>query len=81
VARRTDWHHAALVWDEDADTMSLYLDAALVDEETGAAIAPRAAADQLTAFAGLAGRADDLRLINRPLDAEEILELYRSTRL
>lgn len=74
------WHHGAVVWDEDDDRMSLYLDGELKDSVSGAGVGPRAA-HQLTAFFNLKGRADDLRLINRALSASEVKELYRATRI
>lgn len=72
------WHHAAVVYDAADATMVLYINGVAVDDQ--AAVAVRALA-QLTAFDGLLGRADDLRLIHRALEADEVRSIYRASRL
>jgi len=77
-----EWHHAAVSYDPDTTTMTLYIDGEPVAENTS--LAQRTIGDAL-AFgynggSGLIGRAQDLRVYNRVLSPNEIKEIYRASR-
>lgn len=81
------WHHIAVTIDADDTTHKLYIDGELVDEDTSAYLTPSdlgntdrnyLANSNYSADPELNGRIDDVRIYNRVLDAEEIIEIANS---
>jgi hypothetical protein len=75
----SNWHHAAVTWDDVEQTLTIYIDGEPVDSATAPDVASRAL-HQLTAFQDFNGRASDLRLYSRALSDAEVRELFRATR-
>jgi len=70
------WHHAAVTYNATSQEIKLYIDGVEVDSST---VTNRTIVDDLIAFEGLDGRADDLRWWNRELSAQEVAALYAQT--
>jgi hypothetical protein len=72
----TDWHHACVTYGAGG-VMVLYIDGVEVDRAT---TTDRAPLQDLELFRGMRGRCDDFREYGRELTAEEVFDIYRSTR-
>jgi len=79
----TTWFHACVTYDQATTTMRMYINGALSDENTS--VAQRTLGGlSLGAYGtgnAMVGRLDDIRVLNRAIDAAEVKSLYNSTKV
>ncbi|NCC23336.1 MAG: DUF1566 domain-containing protein [Alphaproteobacteria bacterium] len=76
------FYHGTCVYDSVTNTLSAYLDAALMEGQDGLGVTPPNTADpvligrRMTNSDEFNGKIDDVRIYNRALTADEIMEIY-----
>ena len=77
-----NWHHVAVTYDQVAGVADVYKDGAMLISESVGSFQPQTSHDlymgQVSGYSGFIGELDEISLYRRPLNPEEVYNIYAS---